>query len=527
MTMGENFQLQHYLEGPVERTPGKIAVTDGTLALSYRELSTRADDIARGLRDLGVKRQDRVGICLPRTAWMLSAILGSLKAGACYVPLDQKSPLQRLEYILDDALPAAVVCDQITLPLLQQSGRCRAGKTALLALTLGGEVPTGVKTLEQVREGGGAPPVCISTPDDLAYVLYTSGSTGRPKGVMISHANVAAYIDWAQRFFQVGATDRLLGTAPFHFDMSTFDIFCALKAGATLCIANDMQLLFPAKLVDFIEREEVTLWKGVASLLMYMARAGVLKPGAMPSLDRVIFAGEALPTRYLIDWMSAFPEKSFYNAYGPTETTGVSLCHRVEAVPASPAERIPIGRPRTGTGVYLLDDELAEVAEGQFGELCLAGAGLARGYLNDPGKTAAAFIRKARVCGGERIYKTGDLACRRPDGNFDYLGRKDRQLKFMGYRIEAGEIERALLALPQIEDAVVQLIDSGQDAGGPELVGFFEAAESVDLAQLALELKQRLPGYMIPRRLVRVARMPRCERGKVQMAVLRQHYQFA
>ena len=270
-------------------------------------------------------------------------------------------------------------------------------------------------------------------------------------------------------------------------------------------------------MVQFIEQQRITLRKGVSSQLMYMARTGALKPGIMQDMKQVLFAGETLPTKYLIEWMTAFPEKTFYNAYGPTETTGVSICYQVAAMPSAPDARIPIGEPREGTQVLLLSEALEAVPPDYPGEICIAGNGLARGYLNDPEKTSKAFT----LVNGARIYRTGDLARRLPDGNLEYIGRKDRQLKFMGYRIEAGEIEQALLSIPRVSDAAVDLIESKQNKGIRELVAFWEGSPEITPATIAAELRSRLPVYMIPRQFIRVEAMPRCSRGKIDWVILK------
>jgi acyl-coenzyme A synthetase/AMP-(fatty) acid ligase len=278
--------------------------------------------------------------------------------------------------------------------------------------------------------------------------------------------------------------------------------------------------LFPEKLVGFIEEQRVTTWKGVSSLLMYMARAGVLRPGRMPALRQILFAGEVLPTRYLVEWMTSFPDKIFYNAYGPTEATGVSICYRVESIPDATDTSIPIGRPRDGTRVLLLDENHSEVAPGNIGEICLAGAGLARGYLSDEAKTSESFVQVPQVRIGDRVYLTGDLGRLRPDGNLEYVGRKDRQLKFLGYRIEAGEVEKALMTIPDIKDTAVHLVESKLTTGMMELVAYWEADAEIDVPFVSDELKKLLPPYMIPKRFIRVDKMPRCSRGKLDLSAL-------
>jgi amino acid adenylation domain-containing protein len=331
---------------------------------------------------------------------------------------------------------------------------------------------------------------------------------------MVTHANIRNYIDWALEYFNITVDDHILGTAPFHFDMSTFDIFTALAAGASLNIATDDLLLFPEKLVRFIEQEKITLWKGVSSLLMYMGRAGVVRADRMPLLKTVIFAGEALDARYLRQWMSAFPQKTFYNGYGPTEATGVSLCYHVKQPPEM-GQPIPIGRPCKGAKAILVDENDRLVEPGELGELCIAGACLAKGYLNDPEKTKSRFTPPPSGCNvGERIYRTGDLCRQTPEGDYVFISRKDYQVKWMGYRIELNEIEMNLMAHPQVRSAVVLL--AGTENGGlTELTAFFEAEDKIDSMILSQFLEKRIPAYMIPKKFIQVDSLPRNDRGKI------------
>lgn len=508
--------VHHEIDTWAARTPTQTAVHDGRLALSYAELAARSSRLGQALHCLGVGAQDRVVFSLSRSVHCLTALLGILRAGGVYVPIDAKSPPERARCILCDCAPRAFVCDASTLSL----ARSLAG-AALPVVCLGTTLTDGeANELDQAAIDL-YPAVSLAreaADDDLAYILYTSGSTGQPKGVMIHHRNIRSYIDWAVRRFDITAADRILCTAPFHFDMSTFDVFCTLRRGATLFIATEALALFPEKLVAFMEQHGVTLWKGVSSLLMYLARAGVLRPGRLPALRQVLYGGEALATRWLMQWMEVFPEKLFYNVYGPTEATGISLFHQLEALPAGPQELIPIGRPCDDTYVYLLGDDLAPVPDGATGELFIGGAGLARGYLNAPEKTDRAFLSDPFQPGG-RVYRTGDLARRRADGTYEFVGRVDHQVKIMGYRIELGEIEHALAALPGVHDVAVAALPAGEQ-GLRELVAFFEGEPGADTAAAFAGLKEQLPVYMIPRRLLYLARLPRCARGKVDRQAL-------
>jgi len=308
-------------------------------------------------------------------------------------------------------------------------------------------------------------------------------------------------------------------------DMSTFDIFTTLKAGATLCIAPDRNLLFPGKLLDMMETEGVTIWKGVSSLLMYLSSTGTIKPDRIPSLERVLFGGEVLPTRHLMNWMSTYPGKRFYNVYGPTEATGISTYYPVEKMPASIDEAIPIGKACANTEVLVLTDEDRLAKVGETGELCIRGSGLSAGYWDDEEKTARAFVRNPLGCTrDDRIYRTGDLARMREDGVLEYLGRKDFQVKFMGYRIEMFEVEKAILALENIHQAAVLLCNASQSELS-ELVAFIEGPVTADADTILQGLGRSLPSYMVPKQIIPLERIPLNDRGKTDRAALQVYYQ--
>jgi len=337
--------------------------------------------------------------------------------------------------------------------------------------------------------------------------------------VVITHGNILSYIDWAVDSFDLTERDVILGTAPFHFDMSVFDIYGALAAGARFCIASDFLMMFPVKLVEYIEACGVTVWKGVSSLLMYMARTGVLEPGRMPTLRWVLFGGETLATQYLKQWMETYPEKQYCNAYGPTEATGISLYHKVQRIPQDAGERIPIGIPCDGTRAVVLGEDGEVLVPGEVGELCLGGPCLSSGYLNDPEKTAKAFVVEAGGNSTDRLYRTGDLAYVDPRGIYQFVGRLDDQVKVMGYRVELGEIEHALLSLDPIRDGAVILADD-PNTRLTELVAFVEAETEVDGASIITRLADVLPQYMVPKRVVQLERIPRGPHGKVDRRAL-------
>lgn len=524
MTSMPTYLVQQFVDRTPPHRKERIALTCSGFHFTWEALQDRTSQLAHFLKRYGIKRQDRVAICLRRSAWSAAAMIGVLKADAVYVPLDEKAPDERMLKIIDDCIPGAVICDDTTINRINAvtgRARCRAGMVLLNSDGSPGCGPHAESAgLPQLNACSTAPPAYGNIDADIACILYTSGSTGDPKGVMISHANILNYINWAVDYLGITRNDVILSTAPFHFDMSTFDIYCALKTGARLAVADYGLLMFPVRLIKFIEQEGVTIWKGISSLLMYIARTGALKPHRMPSLNKILFAGEILPARYLSEWMTCFPEKAFYNGYGPTEATGMSTCYRVPAAPESPSENIPIGKPRANTEIFLLDADGRPVVQGDVGELCIRGAGLSPGYWNDPEKTGARFIVNPAGPSEDRLYKTGDLCRMRADGNLEYHGRKDDQVKWMGYRIELGEIENVLRSIDPVKDAAAVMTDGGSGANR-EIVAFVEGVSDAGITDLMLQINCRLPAYMRPRRIIAVDCIPRNDRGKVDRRELK------
>jgi len=523
------YLLQNYLDESFRAHPEMPALVDEHGATTYGSLYADANRIARCLKEGGVERHDRVVICMKRSAQVVLAMMGVLKADAIYVPVDAKAPVERVARIIADCRPSALICDGPVLQALSEAASgtspLQGGRLALVFGAKGGVAGIPCIRLEDLSGFSPEPPRCDNIDADPAYILYTSGSTGVPKGVVVSHLNVINYIEWASECFQVGANDRILGTAPFHFDMSTFDIFTPLKAGGTLCIAPERHLLFPNKLLDTIEKEEITLWKGVSSLLMYLSSTGSLKEGRIPSLTRVLFGGEVLPTKHLMNWMKVYPSKRFYNVYGPTEATGISAYYPVEKAPAAAQEAVPIGRACANTEILILADGDRVAGAGETGELCIRGSGLSLGYWNDEEKTASAFVRNPLGASQhDRIYRTGDLARMREDGLIEYLGRKDFQVKHMGYRIEIFEVEKAILAHENVQQAAVLLCESVKEEVS-ELVAFIEAQETVDTDAVWQALGRSLPSYMLPKRIIALERIPVNDRGKTDRAALQVYYQ--
>lgn len=520
------YLVQSFLDDSRRRSETSVAIRCLGRSITFDELYRSANRLANCLKQQNVERQGRVCICLKRSAHVITAIMGILKADAVYVPIDPKSPDSRWRRIIADCRPAAIICEAASMSRVSSVLSSLEIHAAIVILGSMSGIP---ESLEKdwvhpnlLPHSSEACPAYRNIDTDIAYILYTSGSTGTPKGVMVSHLNIRNYIDWAIDCFGLSEKDKILGTAPFHFDMSTFDIHCALKSGACLVIASDFDLLFPEKLVQLMESEAVTLWKGISSLFIYLAKARAIAPGRMPLLRQALFSGEVLPTAVLIKWMQTFPEKRFFNVYGPTEATGISAFYPVETIPEDGGVSIPIGKACANTEIILLSPEDTVVSDGDPGEICIRGAGVSMGYWRDPEKTRSAFVANPLTnCEADRIYRTGDMGVRDRTGNILFTGRKDHQVKYMGYRIELAEIERNMTAIAGVH-AAAALLSTKRDADMPELAAYYECDAALDVSSVYSELSGRLPQYMMPRRLIPVERLPRNDRGKLDRTALRQ-----
>ncbi|HEY7594751.1 MAG TPA: amino acid adenylation domain-containing protein [Actinophytocola sp.] len=483
----------------VQQDPDATALvaTDGEL--TYRQLLDRAAGLAAELRERGVGPEDRVAVCLPRTAATVWAPLGIMMAGAAYVPVDPKYPPARIAYLCADAGVSIVVT------------------TADLA----DRFPDGTPVLEP--ESTAARPVDAMTarPDGGAYVIYTSGSTGRPKGVLVEHRAVADFSRHIATAYGIGPETRLLGFAALTFDVSVFDLWSALCAGATLVLAGDEERLSVEALQRLLIEQRVTAAELPPSLMP------LLDPAALPHLRLVSVGGEAPPGVLVDEW--ATERREFWNGYGPAETTVAVTLMRCE--PPSGGRIPPIGLPMPNHRAYVLDEHLRPVPAGVPGELCIAGAGLARGYLGRPGHTADRFVPDPFGDEpGARLYRTGDLArwtpvplpdaaSRSSLGVLEFLGRVDRQVKLRGFRVELGEVESVLAADPRVRQVAVEVWD-GADAGRHLTAYVVPAGEEPALHEVREVAAARLPDYMVPTRLAVLAELPRTPSGKIDRRAL-------
>ncbi|MFI7210002.1 amino acid adenylation domain-containing protein [Micromonospora maritima] len=473
--------LHRMVAAQAARTPDAEAVRHGDTTLSYRDLGAAANRLARVLLARGVTRGDRVGVCLPRTPELVVALLAVLKAGAAYVPLDPAYPVARVAFMTADS-GARLVLTRADL-----AGRF-AGPTVL------------VDRLDP--DGDGTDPATPVTPGDLAYVIYTSGSTGRPKGVAIEHRSASVLLHWVRQTFDDTELGGMLAATSVCFDLSVFEIFGPLAWGGRVVLVDDVLALA----APGADRLPVTLVNTVPAAMGELLTAGALPPG----VRTVCLAGEPL-TAALAARVWARPHvRRLCNLYGPSEDTTYSTWAEVPRDGGDP----PIGRPLPGTRAYVLDPEGRPVPPGEAGELYLAGAGLARGYLDRPAETEARF-RPDPFRPGERMYRTGDRVRLRPDGQLSYLGRLDDQVKLRGYRIELGEVAARLAALPGVREATAAVRPG--PSGDPLLVGYLVGERRDDVRTRLAEV---LPGPLVPAAVVWLDRLPTLPNGKVDRAAL-------
>jgi amino acid adenylation domain-containing protein len=473
--------------------------------LSYKELQSASNRLARLLIEQGVQRGERVCLLQPKSPTAIVSMLATLKAGGVYVPVDVSSPAVRVQRILDVAQPRVVLVSQAAVKL--------AGELRIEAAVVGPEDGAGQDDSDMPS---------TTAPGDAAHILFTSGSTGVPKGVVITHAMVSAFLDWALPYFGHKPGDRISGHPPLHFDLSTFDIYGTLSSGGELHLVGPRALL-PAQLARFIRESELTQWFSVPSTFAYMVKGNAIEDGDFPTLERVVWCGEVLPPAVLAHWMARVKQPSYTNLYGPTEATIASSYHTVKEPPRDTSVPIPIGTPCGGEDILVLDEQLQPAPTEETGELCIAGAGLSPGYWRDEQKTEAAFVTAPTT--GTRVYRTGDLGRRDEQGTLHYAGRVDSQIKSRGYRIELGEIETALSALEGVGECAVVAVPSDGFEGTLICCAWSSKPQAeLDPPKLRKALSEALPSYMLPAKWLHLPELPRNVAGKIDRRGLKERF---
>jgi amino acid adenylation domain-containing protein len=492
--------------------------------MTYGDLDQGSNRLAHLLLELGVTGGDRVGLYMEKSLEAVTAIYGVLKAGAAYVPVDPAAPLTRVAEVLRDAGVECVL-----------SGREKSTQwAALLALTPavrqiivlncdsssvdGAPPPAELVDRSRLRDQSAEPVQTSAMSGDLAYILYTSGSTGRQKGVALTHGNAMTFVNWAMDTFELRRSDRLSSAAPFHFDLSIFDLFAAASAGAALVLIPPTALVLPRELRGFLQQSRVSVWYSVPSVLSALVLRGGLTSGDLPELQTVLFAGEVFPKQHLRRLLDLLPHARFANLYGPTETnvcTWYEIPHDLDDGP----EPISIGRPIDGVRTFVLREDGGLAGAGEVGELCVQGPTLMEGYWGQPEMTARALVSDPTLTGsGGSAYRTGDLVRQGEDGNYRFLGRRDDQVKVRGYRVELGDVEATLNDHPAVAECAALAVPDG--VASNRLIVYLVPSGELDKDELERWCAERLPKPMVPEELRILTRLPRTSTGKIDRQAL-------
>jgi len=498
-------------------------VDDHGHSWTYAELAHAADRLATRLARWGVGRGDRVGVFLPKGFEAVAALHGILRAGAAYVPIDLGAPTLRGAGILADAgVKAVVVLEDYAADLRAQWPEF--GPLPRFVVVQG-DTDDGLKTSngcgkvrgpldvrwEAIMADLAPSPLAPSVDsDDLAYILYTSGSTGKPKGVMLSHRNAFAFLDWCSGTFGFHPTDRFASHAPFHFDLSIFDLFASARAGATLVLIGETTGKDPARLAGFLRSEAITVWYSAPSILGMLAEHGGIDADDFPAPRLVLFAGEVFPIASLRKLRAAWPDADLWNLYGPTETNVCTAQNIPSVIPPDIDEPYPIGAVCSFDSAKVVDEHGREVAPGSVGELTVTGPSVMLGYWGRPDLTARAFFLDDRGA----WYRTGDLVSDLGGGTYRFHGRRDRMVKKRGYRIELGEVEAALYRLETVDRAAA-IARTGPE--GVAIVAFIAMKPGTKGSIIALKrhCTRHLPPYMVPDEVQFLSNLPTTSTDKV------------
>ncbi len=496
--------LIDYIEKTANDFPSNTAVSDDVSALTYSQLISSSKSIGTALSKLGCKNR-AVAVYMNKTPECVAAMLGVSYSGNFYLVVDPKMPAERIRKTFSVVDPVAVITEDSLVNNLADAGY--NGKSFICNEIISGAIDE--DKLSDIRNK------MLDT--DPLYCLFTSGSTGMPKGTVVSNANVISYTNWFISAFGINDKTVFGSQTPFYFSMSVTDLFGALRTGAHLAIIPKKYFSFPIKLIQYLNDKDVNTIYWVPSALCIVANLDLFKYAKPEKLEKVLFAGEVMPTKQLNYWIRNFPDICYANLFGPTETTDICTYYVVNRQ-FEDGEPLPIGNACDNCGVIVVNEEGRECAPDEEGELYVRGSFVAGGYYNNPEKTAEAFVRNPlNTAYPEIVYKTGDIVRYNEYGELVYCGRKDFQIKHMGYRIELGEIENAAIAAEGVATAAC-LYDSQADS----IILIYEG--KIDSESLLSEVRNRVPEYMVPSEIKKIPSMPHNSNGKIDRVWLKNNF---
>jgi amino acid adenylation domain-containing protein len=524
--------LHQLLSESVFHYADRIAVTFKDKSLTYAELEIKSNQTALMLSQQGIQKGDRVGILLSKCIESIVSIFGIMKAGAIYVPLDPSAPATRIGHIIAHCGIELIITTPGALSQISSVPQASGSLKKALLTTMPKIDTTGHRSMIECQVWDTLANLSLDSygpveiPDSCpAYILHTSGSTGVPKGVVISHLNALTFVNMAVDFFKINAHDRIANHAPIHFDLSVFDIFGAIKSGATIVLVPEFLSTFPAKLAEFIDQERISIWNSVSSVLTMLAERGKLDRFAYNALRLIHFSGDIMPVKYLRLLIKNIQNAEFFNIYGQTEANS-SLYYPVRDIPDNDVWKIPIGKPFPNFEVFGLNEANEVIRRcGEEGELYVNSSTVALGYWNAEKMTLEKFVDDPRHHAWKnKVYKTGDVVRIDEDDNYIFIGRRDHMIKSRGYRIEISEIELALNGHPNISQALVIAVPD--EITGNKIVALILLIEGVKTSadELTAYCHHSLPHYMVPEEILFIDALSRTTTGKMDRKLMTDFY---
>jgi amino acid adenylation domain-containing protein len=524
------YLLQQLLEHSAQQYPDNEAVIYKNDVITYQQLDIASNQLAWSLREAGIEKGDRVGICLNKSIEEIVAIYGILKAGAVYVPIDPASPTQRIAFFIEDCKSKVLVTSsKIAVKLYQEfSEQVAVIQCVILVDKNSSESKeelskTQIVTWQQVLQSSTKQVPSTDLIDyDLAHIMYTSGSTGNPKGVMLTHRSILNFASCFYHCLEVQPSDRISHQLPIYFAASVVDIFTSIQAGAAIVVVPPELAVFPIDLANFIETQQITIWFSVPSLLTQLVLRGNLHKHQFQHLRQILFAGEPFPIQYLRQLMQLMPQVEYCNIYGSAET-GARTYYRFKSL-APDLDSVPIGEACANTELFIVNDENQIAEPGEVGELYARGSSVMKGYWGMPEKTKEVLVPYTVYphLGEEIVFRTGDLVRQEAGGNYIYVGRRDHLIKSRGYRIELEEIEKAIQRHPNIEEVAVIAIPDEEIGNRLKAVAVLKPGSDLQQSVLQAFCAQTIPNYMIPESIEFRSNLPKTSTGKVDRVALGQ-----